>query len=824
MATVSSMLDLQDGFTKTIDNAINAMNRLTSSIDVLNRSVSTPKMDKPFSEIHTEAGAADTSVEQLTSSVDRLVRGMENLQMSSRMDNVDREFGEVRQEVTHTNEQLDILNNNLRMTGTQTRSVTAVASGFGGLSKAILVANNGIQLIQTAIQGINRLGSQADTRIGVDARLSLINDGLQTQAQLENKVMAASNATRTSYAATAALVASMGRQDYFKGKNDEAIQFASTVNKGLVVSGASATEAAGAITQLTQGLASGVLRGDEFNSIMENAPILAEMMTKSMGITKGQLRSMAENGKLTTDVVVSSIMAQSSTLDQQFAKMPMTFSQAKTVMGNDISQMMDYLSQPGHAIDIIIEKIEEMTAYLNTPQGTALMNNISAALTTAANLLSGFLSIAINTYQFFADNWSWIGPIILGVAAAIGIVTAATLIYNGVMAVSNFIEAFSIASKAIHAGNSIAQAAALETATGAQVGLNTAMLASPVTWIIAAIILLIVAVYAVVGATNQLTGSSLSATGIICGAFAAAGAFIWNTVIGVINAIIQVVWSIFVEPFIGIVEWVLNVANGGFNTFGDAVANLIGNIISWFLSLGKVVTKIIDAIFGTDWTSGLSSLQNSVTSWGKNDKAITLDRTAPNIGSRINYGTAYNSGYKFGQGIDNKVGGLMNSVTGLSDKLTNLTKQANSAANQQNFGNAYSGLTPGSASSKNKLNGGKLDKVDKIGSSVDISDQSLEYLNDIAAEAALNRFDSFQTLTYEQADELQLSKKDADALRTSANSGTNIYYLNYSGGKVGIQNTINKGEDWDKIKAQILDETESEIDAGLSGIDEVVSG
>ncbi len=822
MGTVSSMLDLQDGFTKTIDNAINAMNRLTSSIDVLNRSVSTPKMDKPFSEIHTEAGAADTSVEQLTSSVDRLVRGMEDLQMSSRMDNVDREFGEVRQEVTHTNEQLNILNSNLRNTGTQTRSVTAVASGFGGLSKAILVANNGIQLIQTAIQGINRLGSQADTRIGVDARLSLINDGLQTQAQLENKVMAASNATRTSYAATAALVASMGRQDYFKGKNDEAIQFASTVNKGLVVSGASATEAAGAITQLTQGLASGVLRGDEFNSIMENAPILAEMMTKSMGITKGQLRSMAENGKLTTDVVVSSIMAQSSTLDQQFAKMPMTFSQAKTVMGNDISQMMDYLSQPGHAIDIIIEKIEEMTAYLNTPQGTALMNNISAALTTAANLLSGFLSIAINTYQFFADNWSWIGPIILGVAAAIGIVTAATLIYNGVMAVSNFIEAFSIASKAIHAGNSIAQAAALETATGAQVGLNTAMLASPVTWIIAAIILLIVAVYAVVGAINKLTGSSLSATGIICGAFATAGAFIWNTVIGVINAIIQVVWSIFVEPFIGIVEWVLNVANGGFNTFGDAVANLIGNIISWFLSLGKVVTKIIDAIFGTDWTSGLSSLQNSVTSWGKNDKAITLDRTAPSIGSRINYGTAYNSGYNFGQGIDNKVGGLMNSVTGLSDKLTNLTKQANSAANQQNFGNAYSGLTPGSASSKNKLNGGKLDKVDKIGSSVDISDQSLEYLNDIAAEAALSRFDSYQTLTYEQSDELQLSKKDADALRTSANSSTNIYYLNYSGGKVGIQNTINKGEDWDKIKAQILDETESEIDAGLSGIDEVV--
>ena len=815
MATVSSMLDLQDGFTKTIDNAINAMNRLTSSIDVLNRSVSTPKMDKPFSEIHTEAGAADTSVEQLTSSVDRLVRGMENLQMSSRMDNVDREFGEVRQEVTHTNEQLDILNNNLRMTGTQTRSVTAVASGFGGLSKAILVANNGIQLIQTAIQGINRLGSQADTRIGVDARLSLINDGLQTQAQLENKVMAASNATRTSYAATAALVASMGRQDYFKGKNDEAIQFASTVNKGLVVSGASATEAAGAITQLTQGLASGVLRGDEFNSIMENAPILAEMMTKSMGITKGKLREMAEEGKLTTDVVVSSIMEQSSTLDQQFSKMPMTFGQAKTVMGNDISQMMDYLSQPGHAVGILIQKIEDLTAYLNTPQGISMMDNIAAGITTAANVLSWFLSLVVDTYNFFANNWSWIGPIFWGIAAAIGIAVAAMLIYNAVMTISNFIEALSIASKAIHTGSSIAQAAALETATGAQVGLNTAMLASPITWIIAAVILLIVVIYAVVGAINQATGSSVSATGVICGAFAAAGAFIWNAVIGVINAIIQAVWSIFVEPFIGIVEWVLNVTNGGFDSFGGAVANLIGNIISWFLSLGKVVTKIIDAIFGTNWTAGLSSLQDTVTAWGKNDQAITIDRNAPTVGSRIAYGDAYNAGYNVGQGIDSKVGGLMDGVTGLSDKLADLNKTADetNSMKPQSYGDAYKNPT-----------GGKIDKVGKVGDAVDISDQSLKYLNDISANAALSRFDSYQTLTYEQANDLKLSPQDADALRASANSSTNIYYLNYSGGGVHIKNDVKKGEDWEEIKAKVHDETESELESGLSGIDEVVAG
>jgi len=276
------------------------------------------------------------------------------------------------------------------------------------------------------------------------------------------------------------------------------------------------------------------------------------------------------------------------------------------------------------------------------------------------------------------------------------------------------------------------------------------------------------------------------------------------------------VWTIFVEPYLGIIEWILNVTNGGFNNFGDAVANLIGNIISWFLSLGKVVTKIIDAIFGTNWTAGLSSLQDNVTAWGKNDKAITLNRQAPSINTRFEYGAAYSTGYKVGQGIDTKVGGLMNSVTGLSDQLANLNKAAagtTGASKAQNFGSTYKNPT-----------GGTIDKVGKIGDAVDISNQSLEYLNDIAATAALSRFDSYQTLTYDQANDLRLSQKDADTLRSSASSSTNVYYLNYSGGGVHIKNDVKKGEDWEEIKAKIHDETESQIESGLSGIDEVVYG
>ena len=164
------------------------------------------------------------------------------------------------------------------------------------------------------------------------------------------------------------------------------------------------------------------------------------------------------------------------------------------------------------------------------------------------------------------------------------------------------------------------------------------------------IVAIITILYVVVAAINKVTGSSISATGIIVGAVATAGAFIGNIAIATINGILHLVWA-FVEPFIGIVEWILNVVNGGFDSFGDAVANLIGQIISWFLSLGKVVTTIIDAIFGTDWTSTLSNLQKEVIAWGKNDNAITLSREAPGIDYRFSYTDAWNWGYDKGSNL-----------------------------------------------------------------------------------------------------------------------------------------------------------------------------
>lgn len=283
----------------------------------------------------------------------------------------------------------------------------------------------------------------------------------------------------------------------------------------------------------------------------------------------------------------------------------------------------------------------------------------------AANLLptlTAGVSALNDVILWMSENTAFITPILGAITTAVGLYTAAVLVNAAAKGVS------AIASQ-LHAAAEARAAALTFRATVAQYGLNTALLACPITWIVSGIILVITAIYLVVAAINKVKGTSISATGVIFGAFATLGAAIINTVIGVVNAIIQIVWA-GVEPFVGIIEWILNVANGGFNSFGDAVKNLIGQIISWFLSLGKVVTKIIDAIFGTRWTDGLNNLQNQVLSWGKNDKAITIDRTAPAINTRIKYSDAWNKGYSLGQSIEEKFSAADASNTDL-DALNN---------------------------------------------------------------------------------------------------------------------------------------------------------
>lgn len=536
----------------------------------------------------------------------------------------------------------------------------SIRGGNDALDDMVGKAKNLAATIGASV-GLKKLIELSDQMTSTTARLNFIVDDGGSVEALEAKIMASAQRSRAAYLDTASAIASMGANAGAAfSSNDELIAFMEQVNKQFVIGGASAQGQAAAMLQLTQAMAAGALRGEELNSILENAPGIARAIEQYMGIAEGSIKSYAEKGAVSATVVKNALLSIADETNAKFNGMAMTWGQVWTQMGN-------------------------------------IALKVTQPLLTAINRL--------------ANNLSVIGPILLGLGTAFLVFQVA----------AHWTQIAAVATAAYHAvvnllsigfgvltGNTAAASAAVFT-------FNSALLASPITWIIMLIAVVIGLLYGVVAIINKVTGSSISATGLICGAIAVAGAFIGNTVIGLLNALIQYIWAIFVAPFLGIVEWILNVCNGGFNSFGDAVANLIGQIIGWFLNLGKVVTTIIDAIFGTNWTAGLESLQSSVTAWGKNENAITLDKNAPTIDYRFEYGDAWAAGNDFGKGIDAKIGGMFN-MGGLGDT---------------------SGFDLGDIAA---YTGETADNTGKTADALAVTEEQLEYLRDIAERDAINRF------------------------------------------------------------------------------------
>lgn len=488
---------------------------------------------------------------------------------------------------------------------------------------------------------ITGLVGMSDTLTQTTARLNLMNDGLQSTADLQEMIYQSALRARGAYADTAAAVSKMGllAPDAF-ANNEETIAFVEQLNKQFKIAGTSQEGQAAAMLQLTQAMGAGVLRGEELNSVFEQAPTIIQAINDYLGITTGELRDMAAEGQITAEIVKNAMFAAADETNERFESIPMTWADVWT-------------------------------------QATSMATMALQPLLTGIN--------------WVANNLGIIAPLVLATATAFALFAVAANWTNLCAAATN----------------------ALATA---QRILNAVMALNPVVLIIGSLIILIGIIFAVIAAVNKAKGTSISAIGVIVGALAVAGAFILNTVIGLINAIIQYIWTSFVEPFIGIIEWVLNVCNGGFDSFGDAVANLIGNIISWFLSLGKIVTKIIDAIFGTNWTGGLESLQDSVLQWGKNENAITLSRDAPTIDTRITYSSAWDAGYNWGANLQDSI----------ADKL--------------NFSTDLSGVDIPTATDPTALLSDIADNTDQIADDVELSSEDLELLRDIAERQEINRF------------------------------------------------------------------------------------
>ena len=279
------------------------------------------------------------------------------------------------------------------------------ADDFGkklsGMKKSSDSANSSLKgLIASAVSvaGIMKGLDITDAYTNTNARLAMINDGLQTQAQLNDKVFQAAQRSRGSYMEMASSVSKMNllAGDTFK-TNDEAIAFTELLTKSLKVSGASQGEQSSAFMQLTQALAAGKLQGDEFRSIMENAPMVAQAIADFTGKSKGELKEMSAEGTITADIIKNAMFMAADDIESKFSKMPKTFGDTWNLIKNEGIK----------AFGGVMTSLNNM---LNSANGQALVNG----------LLQGINLLAAGATWLF-DTIAAGGPVVQTVLATAAI-------------------------------------------------------------------------------------------------------------------------------------------------------------------------------------------------------------------------------------------------------------------------------------------------------------------------------------------------------------------------------------------------------------------
>lgn len=623
---------------------------------------------------------------------------------------------EAREELARAGAAFDSIEENIREAGNQQdrfnrriRDGTTAADGLWRKLKGIVATVGGLAATKKVL-GLSDQFTSTNARLN-NAMINFDDGG--SLADLEKKVMASAQRSRTSYMDAASSIAKLGlnARDAF-GSMDEVIAFQELINKQFVIGGASVQEQQAAMIQLTQAMASGVLRGEELNSVFEQAPGIIQSIADYLDVSIGEIRAMAAEGQLTADVVKNAMFAAADDIETKFSNMPKKWGQI-------------WIGMQNKALSIFNPILTKINQIGNSERFTKVTDGIINGLAGIVSVATVVLDLMINVASVVVDNWSWLSPIILGVAAALGVYYGRLLLVKGAELASAAVSGAVAVAKGIMAAATMLVTGATWAQVTAQYGLNAAMYACPIVWIIILIIALVALFYAAVAAVNHFAGTSVSATGIICGAFMAALAFIGNIFIAL--------WNLVVDVFVMIYNLVGTVANFIGNVFNDpvgAVCRLFFDLADTVLSVLQALASAIDTIFGSNLAGSVQGWRDSLGGWvdstfGKGEEVMEkLNADDMKLG-RFEYGAAFDMGYEFGQGVEDTVGGLfdfsaMDSL-GAADGLDAF-----------NLGNTLDGIYGNT--------GDTAGNTAAMSDALDIAEEDLAYLRDIAEREAINRF------------------------------------------------------------------------------------
>ena len=600
-----------------------------------------------------------------------------------------------------------------------------------GQADSLMNTIKGAVAAYVSIQSVGKALNISDELVQTTSRLNMMNDGLQSTEELTNMVYAAAQDARGSFS----VVARFGNnaKDAFSS-SAEVVAFADLVQKQMTIAGASTQEASNAMLQLSQGLGSGVLRGDELNSIFEQAPNLIQNIADYLQVPIGEIREIASEGELTADIVKAAIFSATDEINANFSQMPMTWGQIWQSMQN--TAVMAF--QP------VLQRLNEIA---NSEAFQSFVNGAIEAMATLAGIVLNIFDLIGTVGGFIAENWSVISPIIYGVIGALAVYAA----YLGIV---KAIEIASAAASMIHAlamsakiGITAALTGSTMAATAAQMGYNGALYACPIVWIIMLIIALIAIIFAVCSAIAKMTGIANSGFGVITGG---------------VNVVIQF--------FKNLGLTVANIALG----IGNAIAalgsnmmtafhNAICSIQSWFYDLLSTGLSVIEGICAAlnklpfvefDY-SGITSAADDYAA--KSAEAAANKEEYQSISDAFSEGMstfdtfqdgwasdAFNSGAAWGDGVADAVSNFS-----LTDVLGG-TNIPNVSDYTSGFSNAID--TSGLGSGVSDIAG----DTSAIKDSMDITEEDLKYLRDIAEQEAVNRFTTAE-ITIEQTNNNNVS-------------------------------------------------------------------
>ncbi|MDO5096721.1 MAG: tape measure protein [Peptostreptococcaceae bacterium] len=548
MAAVSSRISIRDGVSRPAMGMADAVGRLIDKFDQLQETMSKAFETSSFARATEQV----SRFEETTSSVAR--RTQDNTQEQQRYN----------QEIN---------------------------KGAQAANKLLSRIKQGV-LAYAGLRSVGKVINFSDEQVLIKARLELANDGKQSVGELEKMIMASAHRSRASYFETAASIAKLGvtAKKAFSG-TDEIVAFSELLNKSFKISGASAQEQAAGVYQLTQAMASGRLQGDEFRSIIENAPLLAQAISDYAGVSQAKLKEMSSDGQISANLIKNALFASADEIENRFNQMPMTFRDIFTSMQNAGKTVFEPF-------------FVELSKVANNKDFQRNLMEIIQHMSVMAKVGGMAIGWTVQGLMWLSQAWKVLKYPIMGVVASLAAYKAIMVASTVISALSAGWHTIQAVAIALYTGGTIAGTAAVHGLTVAQWALNASFLANPIFWIPAAILIVIGLFKFLIGVINRFGGTSYSAMGIAAGA-------LWGLV-----AVGQNIVAYFFNQFSALGEFFANFLKHPLY----ASQRLFVNFAQAVINIALKIAQAIDAVFGSNLSSALSSFSVKMTNWAEQQK------------------------------------------------------------------------------------------------------------------------------------------------------------------------------------------------------------